>query len=138
VCEERAPLALQEPSRQFDVTTAPRHNGKIERYNRILGEEFLYARTWTSESRRVEALGVWNRRYNYYRPHGANGGQPTVVRSGARLAISARARSTSGTLMSSSSVREINSSTSSGPPDAATTRLVTGSSTLPNHSGSPG
>lgn len=27
----------------------PRHNGKVERYNRILAEEFLYARTWTSE-----------------------------------------------------------------------------------------
>jgi transposase InsO family protein len=27
----------------------PRHNGKVERYHRILAEEFLYARAWTSE-----------------------------------------------------------------------------------------
>lgn len=28
----------------------PKHNGKVERYNRILAEEFLYARTWNSET----------------------------------------------------------------------------------------
>jgi hypothetical protein len=27
----------------------PRHNRKVEHYNRILSEEFLYARTWTAE-----------------------------------------------------------------------------------------
>lgn len=27
----------------------PRHNGKVERYTQILAEEFLYARSWTSE-----------------------------------------------------------------------------------------
>lgn len=27
----------------------PCHNGEAERYNRILAEEFLYARTWQSE-----------------------------------------------------------------------------------------
>jgi transposase InsO family protein len=30
----------------------PRHNGKVERYDRILAEEFLYAHTWTSEQER--------------------------------------------------------------------------------------
>lgn len=34
----------------------PRHNGKVERYNRILAQEFLYARTWTSEHQRSESL----------------------------------------------------------------------------------
>lgn len=52
----------------------PRHNGKVERYNRILAEEFLYARTWTSEDQRRDALAVWNVHYNYHRPHGAAGG----------------------------------------------------------------
>ena len=28
----------------------PKHNGKVERYQRILAEELLYARTWTSRS----------------------------------------------------------------------------------------
>ncbi len=54
----------------------PKHNGKVERYNRILAEEFLYARTWTSETQRASALETWNLHYNYHRPHGAHGGKP--------------------------------------------------------------
>jgi transposase InsO family protein len=54
----------------------PRHNGKVERYHRILAEEFLYARTWTSETQRSEALKIWNIHFNYHRPHSAAGGQP--------------------------------------------------------------
>ena len=54
----------------------PKHNGKVERYNRILAEEFLYARTWTSENQREKALEAWNLHYNYHRPHGAHGGKP--------------------------------------------------------------
>jgi transposase InsO family protein len=58
----------------------PRHNGKIERYNRILTEEFLYARTWTSEQQRTQALAVWNIHYNYHRPHTTAGNQPPATR----------------------------------------------------------
>lgn len=54
----------------------PMHNGKVERYNRILAEEFLYARTWTSERQREQALETWNLHYNYHRPHGAHSGRP--------------------------------------------------------------
>lgn len=57
----------------------PRHNGKIERYNRILAEEFLYAHTWTSEQHRSHALNVWNIHYNYHRPHTAAGNQPPAT-----------------------------------------------------------
>lgn len=57
----------------------PRHNGKVERYNRILSEEFLYARVWTSERQRSAALAVWNVHYNYHRPHTAVGDQPPAV-----------------------------------------------------------
>jgi transposase InsO family protein len=58
----------------------PRHNGKVERYNRILSEEFLYARTWTSEDQRRDAVGIWNIHYNYHRPHGAADGEPPASR----------------------------------------------------------
>lgn len=54
----------------------PKHNGKVERYNRILAEEFLYARTWTSEQQREKALETWNLHYNYHRPHGVHDGKP--------------------------------------------------------------
>jgi hypothetical protein len=50
-------------------------NGRVERYDRILAEEFLYACEWTSEDQRREAFGVWNIDYNYHRPHGTAGGQ---------------------------------------------------------------
>ena len=58
----------------------PRHNGKVERYNRILSEEFLYARVWTSETQRAEAVQTWNIHYNYHRPHTAAGNQPPAQR----------------------------------------------------------
>lgn len=68
-------------SRQQRITPyTPRHNGKVERYNRIIAEEFLYARTWTSEDQRRAALGVWNIHYNYHRPHSAAAGQPPAAR----------------------------------------------------------
>ena len=55
---------------------APRHNGKVERYNRIVAEELLYARMWHSEAERAAVPKTWNRHYNYHRPHGAHDGQP--------------------------------------------------------------
>jgi transposase InsO family protein len=58
----------------------PRHNGKVERYNRILAEEFLYSRVWTSGQHRTAALAVWNVHYNYHRPHTAAGDQPPASR----------------------------------------------------------
>ena len=37
----------------------PRHNGKVERYNRLMVDEVIYARPYTSEQARREALAVW-------------------------------------------------------------------------------
>ena len=68
--------ALGESQHRRTKPYTPKHNGKVERYNRILSEELLYARTWRSEQERVDALVTWNVHYNYHRPHGAHGGQP--------------------------------------------------------------
>ena len=43
----------------------PRHNGKVERYQRILAEECLYAHAFYSEGERREAISVWVHHYNY-------------------------------------------------------------------------
>src|SRR5699024_6157380 len=43
----------------------PQHNGKVERYQRILAEELLYARNFNSEEDRSSAISVWNIHYNY-------------------------------------------------------------------------
>lgn len=70
-------MAAVSGSRHQRITPyTPRHNGKVERYNRILSEEFLYARTWTAEHERAEALRTWNLHYNYHRPHSAYDKQP--------------------------------------------------------------
>ena len=58
----------------------PRHNGKAERYQRILAEEVLYAHEFTCEDDRCTAISVWNIHYNYHRPHSAAGGQPPASR----------------------------------------------------------
>jgi transposase InsO family protein len=58
----------------------PRHNGKVERYHRILAEELLYARIWNCEAERAEAIDVWNVHYNYHRAHTAAGDRPPASR----------------------------------------------------------
>ena len=58
----------------------PQHNGKVERYNRILAEECLYARSYSSEQQRRDAVAVWSHHYNYHRPHTACHNQPPATR----------------------------------------------------------
>ena len=52
----------------------------MERYQRILAEELLYARAWTSEAERAQAISIWNIHYNYHRPHTTAGGRPPASR----------------------------------------------------------
>jgi len=63
----------------------PQHNGKVERYQRTLAEELLYAREWASEDQRARAISVWNIHYNYHRPHTAIGDQPPASRLKSRV-----------------------------------------------------
>src|SRR5699024_6581354 len=58
----------------------PQHNGKAERYQRIMTEEVLYAHEYNSENERSEAIATWNIHYNYHRPHSAAGGRPPASR----------------------------------------------------------
>ena len=58
----------------------PRHNGKVERYQRTLAEECLYAHEYESEAERREQIAIWNHHYNYHRPHTACGDQPPASR----------------------------------------------------------
>lgn len=47
----------------------PQTNGKVERFNRTLVDEFAYARTFTSNTARLDALPRWVRYYNTRRRH---------------------------------------------------------------------
>jgi transposase InsO family protein len=53
----------------------PQTNGKVERFNRTLLDEWAYARTYLSETARAEAFTTWLHHYNYHRGHTALGGQ---------------------------------------------------------------
>ena len=54
----------------------PRTNGKVERYNRTLLNEWAYARPYRSEAARTRALDKWLHIYNHHRHHTAIGGPP--------------------------------------------------------------
>lgn len=54
----------------------PATNGKVERFNRTLLDEWAYARLWKSEAARARALDRFLHRYNHHRHHTAIGGTP--------------------------------------------------------------
>ena len=58
----------------------PQTNGKVERLNRTLPEEWAYRRLYTSEKARRAALSGWLHHYNHHRPHTALGNLPPVSR----------------------------------------------------------
>ncbi|MFI6477185.1 integrase core domain-containing protein, partial [Nonomuraea sp. NPDC050663] len=58
----------------------PQTNGKVERYNRTLLEEWAYSRLYTSENERRRTLPQWLHAYNHHRGHTALGGQPPASR----------------------------------------------------------
>ena len=58
----------------------PQTNGKAERFNRTLLNEWAYQRLYTSEQSRRAALPTWLHHYNHHRPHTALGGNPPISR----------------------------------------------------------
>lgn len=53
----------------------PQTNGKVERFHRILLEEWAYIRPWTSERHRATGYLTFMHFYNHHRSHGALGWQ---------------------------------------------------------------
>jgi transposase InsO family protein len=53
----------------------PQANGKVERLNQTINLEWAYARVYTGNQARLDALPGWVHRYNYHRPHTALGGR---------------------------------------------------------------
>jgi transposase InsO family protein len=58
----------------------PQTNGKVERFNRTMADECLYADTYTSAAARRHALRTWLHTYNHHRAHTALGGHPPISR----------------------------------------------------------
>jgi transposase InsO family protein len=58
----------------------PQTNGKVERFNRTLLEEWAYVRAYNSEAERRRRLDSWLHTYNHHRCHTALDGQPPITR----------------------------------------------------------
>jgi transposase InsO family protein len=58
----------------------PQTNGKVERFNRTLLDEWAYAHAYRSETERRAAFPQWLHAYNHHRGHTALGGQPPASR----------------------------------------------------------
>ncbi|MBZ3902500.1 IS481 family transposase [Streptomyces griseiscabiei] len=58
----------------------PQTNGKVERFNRTLLDEWAYLRPYTSNTERADALADFLHTYNHHRCHTALGGQPPISR----------------------------------------------------------
>jgi len=58
----------------------PQTNGKVERFNRTLLEEWAYARPYQSDRERLAAFPIWLHFYNHHRGHTALAGLPPASR----------------------------------------------------------
>ncbi|WP_030777348.1 IS481 family transposase [Streptomyces sp. NRRL F-2664] len=58
----------------------PQTNGKVERFNRTLLEEWAYLRPYTSNDERTAALADFLHTYNHHRCHTALDGHPPISR----------------------------------------------------------
>jgi transposase InsO family protein len=58
----------------------PQTNGKVERFNRTLLEEWAYARLYRTDTERCHTFPTWLHTYNHHRGHTALGGLPPASR----------------------------------------------------------
>ena len=58
----------------------PQTNGKVERFNRTMLEEWAYVTPYSSEAERRAALGHFLHLYNHHRSHTALRGKPPISR----------------------------------------------------------
>jgi transposase InsO family protein len=58
----------------------PQTNGKVERFNRTLLDEWAYVRIYRSDTARTQALDRWLHGYNHHRTHTALGDQTPMSR----------------------------------------------------------
>ena len=65
---------------RFTRPYRPQTNGKAERFNRTLSDEWAYREVFDSSAERAAALPAFLHTYNHHRTHTALGGQPPISR----------------------------------------------------------
>jgi transposase InsO family protein/transposase-like protein len=65
---------------RFTRKYRPQTNGKAERFNRTLADEWAYVRPFDSSAERAAALPEWLHTYNHHRSHTALAGLPPISR----------------------------------------------------------
>jgi len=65
---------------RFTRRYRPQTNGKAERFNRTMTDEWIYSRPFTNSQDRADALPDWLHNYNYHRAHTALEGKPPISR----------------------------------------------------------
>lgn len=60
---------------RFTRPYRPQTNGRVERFNLTLAQEWAYARTYASDEARAVACDTWLHHYNHHRPHTGIDGQ---------------------------------------------------------------
>jgi transposase InsO family protein len=60
----------------------PQFNGKVERFNRTLLDEWAYAQLYLSDAARTAAFPAWLHHYNHHRGHTSLAGKPPISRLG--------------------------------------------------------
>ena len=58
----------------------PQTNGKVERFNRTLNQEWAYAKTYFTDEARATTYPDWLHSYNHHRPHTGIGGKTPIDR----------------------------------------------------------
>jgi transposase InsO family protein len=58
----------------------PQTNGKVERFNRTLNQEWAYAQTYLTDEARAATYPAWVHHYNHHRPHTAIKGKSPIER----------------------------------------------------------
>jgi transposase InsO family protein len=76
----RAAVTALGARQKFIRPHCPWQNGKVERFNRTLADEWAYRQVFTSNADRTAALQPWVESYNTHRPHTALKGQPPASR----------------------------------------------------------
>jgi transposase InsO family protein len=73
---------------RFTRSYRPQTNGKAERFNRTLADEWAYIRPFDSSAERAAALPGWLHTYNHHRSHTALGGHPPISRIPVQIPVS--------------------------------------------------